>query len=124
MLDGSNRLIERRLCAHGLDDGIDVVFLTDLHKTLYGERKQVDMVGSDRIGHDGRRIGIDENDLNAFFTKGAGGLTAGVIEFAGLADDDGSGADDQHGTNRGIFRHAGRLLQTACKGSERAADED
>ena len=47
------------------------------------------------IGHDGGRIGIDQDHFVAVGAQRLGRLGAGVIELAGLADDDGAGADDQ-----------------------------
>ena len=40
-------------------------------------------------------IGIDQDDFVAVGAQRLGGLRSGIIEFAGLADDDGAGADDQ-----------------------------
>ena len=65
----------------------------------------VGAVGEFRVGHDGGRVGIDEDDAVAFFLEGLAGLGAGIIKFAGLADDDGPGADDEDGMNVGAFRH-------------------
>ena len=48
------------------------------------------------IGHDGGRIGIDQHDLVAQFSQGLAGLGAGIVEFTGLADDDGTGTDDHN----------------------------
>ena len=40
-------------------------------------------------------IGVDQDDVVAFLAQGLAGLGAGIIELAGLADDDGAGADEQ-----------------------------
>ncbi len=40
------------------------------------------------IGHDGGRVGVDQDDLIAQLSQGLAGLGAGIVEFAGLADDD------------------------------------
>ena len=47
------------------------------------------------VGHDGGRIEIDEDDAEAFLLEGFAGLGAGIIKFAGLADDDRAGADNE-----------------------------
>ncbi len=62
-----------------------------------GKREGFDVgaVGNLRVGHDGGRVGVDEDDLIAFGFEGFAGLGAGVIELGGLADDDGAGADDE-----------------------------
>ena len=48
----------------------------------------VGAVGELRVGHDGGRVGVDEDDAVAFFLEGFAGLRAGVIELARLADDE------------------------------------
>ena len=42
----------------------------------------------------------------AFLAQGLAGLGAGIIELAGLADDDGAGADEQDLLEIGAFGHA------------------
>ena len=59
------------------------------------ERLDVGLVGQVGVGHDGGRIGIDQHHFVAVGAQGLGGLGPGVIELAGLADDDRAGADDQ-----------------------------
>jgi hypothetical protein len=86
-LDGE---VQRGLSAHGGQHRVDLVLLEDLLDALGGERLQVHVVRRDRIGHDGGRVAVDQRDLDAFVAEGAGSLGAGVIELAGLADDDGS----------------------------------
>lgn len=46
------------------------------------------------VGHDGGRVGVHEDDLVALLAEGLHGLGAGVVELAGLADDDGAGTED------------------------------
>ncbi len=58
----------------------------------------------DRIGHDRDGLELTRATLDALFAEAAAGLGAGVIEFAGLADDDGAGADDEDGLDGGIFQ--------------------
>jgi hypothetical protein len=65
----------------------------------------VSAVGELRVGHDGGRVGVDEDDAVAFFLEGFAGLRAGVIELARLADDDRAGADDEDAVDVGAFRH-------------------
>ncbi len=48
------------------------------------------------VGHDRGRVGVDQDDLVAEAAQGLAGLGSGIIELAGLADDDGAGADNQH----------------------------
>ena len=66
----------------------------DLLEHLAGERLDVGAVGDLGIGHDRRGIGIHQHDLVAVGAQRLAGLRAGIVEFAGLADDDRAGADD------------------------------
>ena len=65
----------------------------------------VGAVGELRVGHDGGRVGVDEDDAVAFLAEGFAGLRAGIIELARLADDDRAGADDEDGMDVGAFGH-------------------
>lgn len=63
------------------------------------------MIGCNRVGHDGGRIGVNQTHFNALFPKGTGSLGAGVIKFTGLTNHDGSGTDDKNGLNGSISWH-------------------
>jgi hypothetical protein len=65
----------------------------------------VGAVGELRVGHDGGRIGVDEDNAVAFLAQGFAGLRAGVIELTRLADDDRAGADDEDAVDVGAFGH-------------------
>jgi hypothetical protein len=97
LLVGFDGQIEGGLAAHGGQHGVNAVFFADTDQAFHVEGKQVDMIGRDRVGHDGGRVAVDEDDLDALFTKGTGGLAAGIVEFTGLADHDGAAADEQDG---------------------------
>ena len=56
----------------------------------------VGAVGKFGIGHDRCWIAVHEDDLVALFSQGFASLDPGVVEFAGLADDDGSRPDDEN----------------------------
>ena len=77
----------------------------DLFGELDAERLDVGAVREAGVGHDGGGIGIDENDFVAVGLEGLAGLRAGIIEFAGLPDDDGAGADDEDAVEVGAARH-------------------
>ncbi len=81
----------------------------DLGDDFPGERLDIGAVGHVRIGHDRGRVGIDEHDLVTFFAQGLAGLRARVIELAGLADDDRTGADQQNLVEVVATRHVGFL---------------
>ncbi len=97
--------VESGLAADSREQGIRALFANDLSGIGDAERFDVGAVGELGVGHDGGRVGVDEDDLVAFLAKGFAGLGAGVIEFAGLADDDGPGADDHDAAKVGAFRH-------------------
>ena len=71
----------------------------------FDQRLDVGAVGDFGIGHDRRGIRIDEDDFVSFAAQGLAGLRAGIIEFAGLADDDGARADDHDFLDVRAFRH-------------------
>jgi hypothetical protein len=73
----------------------------DLFDRLPGDRLDVDDVGRGRVGHDGRGVAVDQDDLVALLAQCLAGLNAGVVELAGLADDDRAGADDENALSKG-----------------------
>ena len=68
------------------DDGLEHVQPEGLH---------VGGVGEVRVGHDRRRVGVDQDHPVAVLPQYPAGLGARVVELAGLADHDGTGADEQ-----------------------------
>ena len=71
------------------------------------QRLDVGRVGDLGVGHDRRRVGIDEDDPVALLLESLARLGAGIVELAGLADDDRPGADEQDGVKISAFGHAG-----------------
>ena len=104
------RGVERGLPAHGRQqreaagNGV-ALLLDDLGDDLRRDRLDIGGVGQVRIGHDGGRIGIDQHDAIALGLERLAGLRAGIIELAGLADHDRTGADDQDRRDVGPFGH-------------------
>jgi len=90
-----HRQIERRLAAEGGENRIGFLDLDYLLKHLDRERLDVRPIGRARIGHDRGRVGIDEYHPVAVLPEGLAGLGAGIVEFAGLPDDDRAGADQE-----------------------------
>src|SRR5208337_5649693 len=72
---------------------------------LRGDGLDVGPVRHLGVGHDGGGVGIDEHHLIALLPEGLAGLGPGIIELAGLADDDRPRADDQDFLQIGAFRH-------------------
>lgn len=51
------------------------------------------------------RVGIDQNDFVAFVLQRLARLGSGVVEFAGLANNNGARANDHDAVKIGAFRH-------------------
>ena len=100
------RAVERGLPAHGRQQRVRAFLLDDLGDDLRRDRLDVGRVGEIRVGHDRRRIGVHQDDPVALFLQRLAGLRAGIVEFAGLADDDRAGADDQDRFDVGAFGHS------------------
>ena len=62
----------------------------------HGQGFDVDRVGRLIVGHDRRRVAVDQHHPDTLFAEGLAGLGAGVVELRGLADDHRAGADDEH----------------------------
>ncbi len=102
--------VERGLAAEGGQQRVGLFADDDLLDDLGRDRLDVGAVGELRVGHDRGRVGVDQDDAVALLAQGLAGLDAGVIEFAGLADDDGAGADEEDGFEVGAFGHGAALL--------------
>ncbi len=100
------RTVERRLPAHGGQQRIGLFLFDDLGHRLPLHRLDVGGIGHGRVGHDGGRVGVHQDDPVALLLQGLAGLGAGVVELAGLTDHDGAGADDENTLDVGSFGHA------------------
>ena len=89
------RAVQRGLATHGRQQGVGAFLLDDLGHSGPLDRLDVGGVSHRRVGHDGGRVGVHQDDAETFFLQRLARLSAGVVELAGLADDDGAGAEDQ-----------------------------
>jgi hypothetical protein len=89
--------VKRGLPPHGGQDGIRPFPFQDALHRLPVDGLDVGGVRHLRVGHDGGRVGVHQDDPVPLFLERLAGLGAGIVELAGLADDDGAGADDQDG---------------------------
>ncbi len=100
------RAVERRLAAHCRQQRLGTLFFDDLRDGVPVDRLDVGGVGHLRVGHDGGGVGVDQHDPVALLAQRLAGLGAGVVELAGLADDDRTGADNEHAFDVCASRHA------------------
>ena len=89
--------VERSLSPHRREQGVRALTLDDLLDEIRCNRFDVRPVREVRIGHDRRRIAVDEDGTKTLFAQDFAGLCAGVVEFAGLTDHDRSGSNNQNG---------------------------
>ena len=85
--------VERRLAAQSRQDCVGTFLGDDFFNDVGGNWLDVGAIGKSRIGHDRRRIGIDEDHPVTLFFQSLQSLCAGVVELASLTDDNRSGAD-------------------------------
>ena len=80
--------VERGLAAEGRQQGVRSFRRDHPLDELGRERLDVGRVGELGVGHDRRRVGVDQADPESLAAQHPAGLGAGVVELAGLADDD------------------------------------
>ena len=97
--------IQAGLAADGGEQRVGALAADDFFEIGRGQRLDVGLVGEIGVGHDGGRIGIDQDHFVAVGAQRFGRLRAGIIELAGLADDDRAGADDQDAMKVGAPGH-------------------
>ena len=98
--------VERRLAAHGGEDGVGPLLGDDVAHIGGRERLHIGGVGQLRVGHDGGRVGVDQDDPVALLPQRTHRLGAGVVKLAGLTDDNGPRSDDEDGTDIRTLGHA------------------
>ncbi len=85
-----------------------------IFSTISGrDRLDVGGVGEAGVGHDGGGVGVHQDDAIALGLQRLAGLRAGIVELAGLADDDRAGADDQDGVDVGALGHGIAVVRRA-----------
>ncbi|MBG9885722.1 hypothetical protein ABE10_03795, partial [Bacillus toyonensis] len=94
-----HRGVESGLTAERRQDRVRLLLRDDRLDHLGRDRLDVGGVGKVRIGHDRRRVGVHQDDPHALLTEHAAGLGSGIVELAGLADDDRAGPDDEDGAD-------------------------
>ena len=87
--------VQAGLAAEGGEQRVGPLALDDPGHRFDCQGLDVNPVGHFLVGHDGGRVGVDEDGLHALFAKRFAGLGSGVVELRGLADDDRARAQDQ-----------------------------
>ncbi len=91
-----NGQVQTRLAPHRRQKRIGPLLTNDLFSELDAKGLHIGAVRHVRIGHDRGGIGVDKNDFVPVTAQRLARLRAGVVELAGLADDDRTGADNQN----------------------------
>ena len=99
------RAVEPGLAAHRRQQRVRTLLRDDSGDHLPVHRLDVRGIGKPGIGHDGGRIGVHQHHPEAFFGERLARLHSGVVELAGLADDDRPGPDDQYRLDVLASRH-------------------
>ena len=89
------RQVERGAAAQGGQQRVRLLALDHLRHRARRERLDVGAGRELRVGHDRRRVRVDEDDLVALLEQHLAGLRARVVELGRLADDDRARAEDQ-----------------------------
>ena len=97
--------IESCLAAEGRKQCIGLFTFDDLLDDLGRDRLDIGSVGKFRIRHDCCRIRVYQHHFVSFLCKRLARLDARIVEFAPLADDDGTCADQQDFTDGSVFGH-------------------
>ncbi|MPM37476.1 hypothetical protein SDC9_84093 [bioreactor metagenome] len=90
-----HRQIESGLAAQRGQQRVGAFAADDFMDDVDGQRFDIGSIREFRVGHDGRRVAVDQHHFEPFFFQHFAGLDAGIVEFATLADDDRTRAD-QH----------------------------
>ena len=101
--------VQGGLASQGGEEGVRLFLGENKFDDLGGDGFDVGSVSKLRVGHDGGRVAVDQDDAVTLFAEGLAGLDPGIVEFAGLTDDNGAGADDEDGFDVGPAGHEHKL---------------
>ena len=102
-----NGKVEACLAAKAGNQCIRALVSYYLGNVVKFERLHINLVGYMGIGHDGGGVGVNQDNLVAFFFQCKAGLCACIVEFCCLADDDGAGAYNHYFLDVCSSRHCG-----------------
>ena len=111
-----HREVQPGLPAEGRQQRIGPMLLD--HPRQVRQRQRADQHGAADvgIGHHGRGVRVDQDRLDALAAKRQAGLHAGIVELGSLADQDRTGADDEH-----LARHRHASARSTARSKTRAA---
>ena len=116
-----DREVERRLAAERRQEAVGPLAAEDVGDPLEVERLDVRPVGEPGVGHDRRRVRVDDDRAVAVLPQHLERLAAGVVELAGLTDHDRPGADHADrleiapsGHRSSIATQRSRIGQASC----------
>ena len=101
-LDGG---VQTGLAAQCGQQRVRALFLDYALDKLGGDGLDIGAVGKTRVGHNGRRVGVDQDDLKAILLEHLAGLGAGVVELTGLANNDRARTNNEDALDVSTFRH-------------------
>ena len=84
------RAVQRCLPTHGRQQRVGPFLFDDAGDGLPVDGFDVGGIGHFRVGHDRRRVGVDQDDPVTLLFQRLAGLRPGIVEFTGLADHDGT----------------------------------
>src|SRR5829696_6765099 len=90
------RQIQSGLTPEGWEQTVRSLALDNSLHDLRRQGLDVDRVGDALVGHDRRRVRVDEDRAHALFAQGAARLGTRVIEFRSLPNDDGSRTENEN----------------------------
>ena len=130
VVEQSQSHVQCGLPAHGRQHRVGALFFDDLGDDFGRDRLDIGRIGHIRIGHDRRRVRIDQDDAIALFAQRLTRLRPRIIKLARLPNDDGASADDEDRFYVSTFGHLIHISKgpsrtfmntTECRGGQCAA---
>src|SRR5436189_3446121 len=100
-----DRKIQTRLTANGGKQSVGPLFLDNGRRGFERKRFDIRSIRDFWIGHDRRRIGVDEYHFESFSFQSSASLRSRIIEFTCLSNDYRPRSDDQDLFNISSLRH-------------------
>ena len=100
-----HRQVQSRLSSQSRKYAVRLFLDDQLLHNLYGQRLNVNTVCDILVRHNGRRIGVQKHNLDAFLFQGTAGLCSCVVKLCSLSDNDRTGTNDQYFFNLRILWH-------------------